>query len=83
MTVYINKTLIMSETTIELIPMTRKEISQAFGMSRITLWRKIQVLQLPEGRIVPRDLDRICQHLRRDRRILINYVNRYGLIPPY
>ena len=70
----------MSEQHTNLLPMTRTETCTALNMSRTTFWRETKSLNIPKGKkIVPKDLIRICEHLRRDIRHLENYTLKYGI----
>ena len=67
-----------TNSLLKLLPLlTRKAICDAFGMKRITFYRKTKSLNLPSGKIVHDDSVKICEHLRRDIRLLEEHSKKY------
>lgn len=64
---------------LELVSMSRKEIAAALSISTKTLSRRINHLNLPSSRIVPKDIVIVCDTLNMDVKRIENHIKKYHL----
>ena len=62
-----------------LIPMSKKEIAAAFGISYNYLWRKIKHLDIPPSKVLPENILEICNCCQMDVDRLLLYIEKYNL----
>jgi len=61
-----------------LIPMSKKEIAAAFGISYNYLWRKIKHLDIPPTKVLPDNILEICNCLQMDIDSILLYIEKYN-----
>jgi DNA-binding Xre family transcriptional regulator len=69
----------MDNYELQLVPLFKKEIAEAIGIKYQNLYQKIRHLSISQGKVYPKDLLIICEFLRIEPEILINYIKNRGL----